>query len=248
MVPPKLNMALLNSIWSNLKSPSQAGLKAVSMAILTPRKLTLSIDYLDALEACWWASLVGGPCPLLLLVLPTGSWVYWAALPRCMPLFFKKNQNILFITHAIYWVSVSLPILWSRCALLLRAVPQGTHTFRAMITSWSTHLISQNVSVFYWWHCLMTRCVGSATPTEPPWMFSVGWSGSSLTTSNPQVLKALSLSAYLTGTPGLCLPSSPLFSTSLRCFMFPFSPFSSYLGLIKSFITSPSSTPSRKHC
>lgn len=97
-------------------------------------------------------------------------------------------------------------------------------------------------------HCLMTCCVGSATPSEPPWMFSVGWSGSSLTTSNPQVLKALSLSAYLTGTPGLCLPSSPLFSTSLRCFMFPFSPLSSYLGLIKSFITSPSSTPSRKHC
>lgn len=66
---------------------------------------------------------------------------------------------------------------------------------------------------------------------------------------NPHVLEALSLSAYLTGTPGLCLPSSPLFSTLLRCFMFPFYvPFSSYLGLIKSFITSPSSPPAPKHC
>lgn len=67
IVPPIFNMALLTSIWSNLKSLSQAGLKAVSMVILTPRKLTINIDYLDALEVCLGdLSLVGSPCPWLL--------------------------------------------------------------------------------------------------------------------------------------------------------------------------------------
>lgn len=165
--------------------------------------------------------------------------------PDACPCFSKKN--ILFITHAIYWVSVSLPILWSRCALLLRAVPQGTH-----VQDHDNFLINP----FDITGCLCillmplphdTLC-GICHPNRTSMNVFSRTVRFQSDHRNPQVLKALSLSAYLTGTPGLCLPSSPLFSTSLRCFMFPFSPFSSYLGLIKSFITSPSSTPSHKHC